>query len=120
MNTFYQLREKVTNTSGLLNYTISKCEISASENNFKEFNNAIDNAEMLINDLRRHIGELHFLNKLHRITVGSVVVKSTISNNWYLMRKPKIVETDFAIGQEIIDVLKAKYKFSFIDGGNHF
>jgi hypothetical protein len=117
---FQQLRDKIQCTTSLLNFSISQCEISATATNIKEFNKVLDDAEMLLKEMRNHINELMFLSKLQRLSVGSKLVNSNIRNSWFLMRNETIVETDFAIEQHIIDALKAKYKFIPTDSNNHF
>jgi hypothetical protein len=120
MTAFKSLREKVYGTSALLNYTISQCEISANDKNINDFNQAIENTEMLLNEVRRHVNELNFLGKLQNIKAGSKLVQSLVTKKWFLMRNETIVETDFAIPDELIDNLKAKYKFIPTAGSNHF
>jgi hypothetical protein len=120
MTTFSQLRDNLHSTYSLLNYTISKCEIFASDNNIKEFNHIVDDTEMLLKNVQQHINELKFLSKLQRLTAGSKLVKSNITNSWFLMKTETIVETDFAISKDLIDALVAKYKFIFTGDRNQF
>jgi hypothetical protein len=120
MTQYQELREKVEGTSALINYTISKCEISASESNYKEFNQAVDDTEMLMNEVRKHINELQFLSKLQRLAQGSIIINSSITKRWYLMKTEKYVNTDFDIPQYIINAIEAKYKLQLVEASNNF
>lgn len=120
MTTYSELRAKVNNTAGLLAYTISKVEISASEMNYKKFTDAVQASELLLQDVRSHINELKFLSELQSLKHGSFILKSKVTNGYCLLNSDGTANVDYMIVAEIITDLMKRYKFLKLGENDHF